>query len=249
MSGAGFAAAWALAEPVEGWMTRGQGELLWRHAAALAPGERGVEIGSYRGRSMIVLASAAPAGVELVAIDPHGGNDRGPQQWVGTADEGEEDHRRFWSNLEGAGVAGRVRQIRRRSQDALDALDGPVQLLYVDGAHGLRPALADLRRWGARVAPGGTMLVHDCYSSVGVTGALLAALVPSSQWRYLGRERSLAAWRREPVRGARGRVVNIVRQLVPLGWFARNVVVKTAIATRARPIARLLGSDGTTWPY
>jgi predicted O-methyltransferase YrrM len=243
-----FDDAWAAAEPVEGWMTRGQGELLWRHAAALAPGDRLVEIGSYRGRSMIILASAAPEGVELVAIDPHGGNDRGPQQWVGSVDEGEEDHRHFWANLERAGVAGRVRQVRERSQEALDAVEGSVRLLYVDGAHGLRPALEDLRRWGARVAPGGTMLVHDCYSSIGVTGALFASLVPSSEWRYLGRERSLAVWRREPVHGTE-RVVNTARQLAPLGWFARNVAVKAAIVGRVRPVARLLGSDGSTWPY
>jgi predicted O-methyltransferase YrrM len=243
-----FEQAWALAEPVEGWMTQGQGQLLWRHAAALSPGDRVVEIGSYRGRSMIVLASAVPDGVELVAVDPHGGNDRGPQQWVGTVDEGEEDHQSFWANLERAGVAGRVRQIRARSQEAHDLVEGSVQLLYVDGAHGFRPALADVRHWGQRVAPGGVMLVHDCYSSIGVTAALLVSLTSSGGWRYLGRERSLAAWRREPVRGA-ARMANTGRQVVPLGWFARNVAVKGAIASGARPVARLLGSDGRTWPY
>ena len=39
-----------------------------------------VEIGSFRGRSTIVLRRAAAPGVELVAIDPHGGGDRGPQE-------------------------------------------------------------------------------------------------------------------------------------------------------------------------
>ena len=48
-------------------------------APCARPG-RIVEIGSFRGRSMIVLASAAAPGVELVAIDPHGGSDRGPQE-------------------------------------------------------------------------------------------------------------------------------------------------------------------------
>lgn len=243
-----FGDAWAVAEPIEGWMTRGQGELLWRHAAALSPGDRIVEIGSYRGRSLVVLAAAAADGVELVAIDPHGGNDRGPQQWEGTEDEGEEDQRQFWANLEAAGVAHRVRHIRRRSQEAHSELDGLVQLLYVDGAHGLRPALDDLKSWGRRVEPGGVLLVHDCYSSIGVTGALLAALTRSDGWRYLGRERSLAAWRREPVEGA-ARVANVGRQLLPLGWFARNVAIKAAIAAGKPRAARVLGSDGETWPY
>ena len=77
------------------------------------PGERIVEIGSFRGRSTIVLASAAPEGVEVVAIDPHAGNDRGPQEIDGFAGEAGEDHRRFLANLAAAGVAERVRHVRR----------------------------------------------------------------------------------------------------------------------------------------
>ena len=39
------------------------------------------------------------------------------------------------------------------------------------------PARDDLVRWGDRVAPGGTMLIHDAYSSVGVTLAMLVTTV------------------------------------------------------------------------
>ena len=81
-------------EQVEGWMTDAQAELLWTSAAGLAGGARIVEIGSYHGRSAIVLARAAAATATVTAIDPHAGNDRGPQQIEGTPDEGEADHRR-----------------------------------------------------------------------------------------------------------------------------------------------------------
>ena len=47
-----------------------------------------VEIGSFQGRSTIVLASAAPSGVEIIAIDPHAGNDRGPQEQGGGGGQG-----------------------------------------------------------------------------------------------------------------------------------------------------------------
>ena len=86
-------------------MSPDHARLLWDRAAAVRPGGQIVEIGSYRGRSMIVLASAAAPEVTLVAIDPHAGNDRGPQQWEGTSREGEEDNAAFWSNLERAQVA------------------------------------------------------------------------------------------------------------------------------------------------
>src|SRR5436309_4893603 len=91
---------------VEGWMTDAQARRLWDRARTLEPGGTVVEIGSYRGRSAIVLARAAREGVEVVAIDPHAGNDRGPQQIHGTADEGEADHCSFLANLERAGCAG-----------------------------------------------------------------------------------------------------------------------------------------------
>ena len=72
---------------VRGWMTPGQAALLWRSARVLDPGQRIVEIGSFQGRSTIVLAAGAPSGTEVVAIDPHAGNDRGPNEIDGYAAE------------------------------------------------------------------------------------------------------------------------------------------------------------------
>jgi len=66
---------------VDGWMSPDQAEALYAAAAACRRGDQIVEIGSFRGRSTIVLASAAEPGVDVIAIDPHAGNDRGPQQW------------------------------------------------------------------------------------------------------------------------------------------------------------------------
>jgi len=233
---------------VEGWMTDAQARRLWERARALRAGEKIVEIGSYRGRSAIVLARAAADGVEIVAIDPHAGNDRGPQQIRGTADEGEADHRAFEANLERAEVAARIRHVRAPAQSALDLVAGPVELLYVDGAHRYAPARDDIAGWGTRVRAGGTMLVHDAFSSVGVTLALARLMFGSGRWRYAGREGSLAEYRREPVRG-RVRLANAVRQAAQLPWFVRNLAVKLAIVTGARPLARALGHREGPWPY
>ena len=57
-----FDEAWAAAADVDGWMTRGQAEALYDAAARVRPGGRIVEIGSFRGRSTIILASAAAGG-------------------------------------------------------------------------------------------------------------------------------------------------------------------------------------------
>ncbi len=231
--------ALAAVADVEGWLTSEQAMRLWERATALSTSARIVEIGSYRGRSAIVLALAARPGAEVIAIDPHAGNDRGPQQIEGTATEGERDHAAFRANLERAGVADRIRHLRVPSQDALGELSGEVDLLYVDGAHRYAPARDDLARWGARVRPGGRMLMHDSFSSIGVTFAIIRLLFFGRDFRYEGRTGSLAEYERVPVAG-RARVRNALRQTAELAWFARNVTVKVLI------VLRLRRGD---WPY
>ena len=233
---------------VEGWMTEGQARRLWDRASTLEPGQQVVEIGSYHGRSAIVLATAAPEGVQVVAVDPHAGNDRGPQQIRGQAEEGQRDHETFLANLERAGVRHRVRHVRRASQEAGAEIDGPVHLLYIDGAHRYRPALDDVRGWGARVVDGGTLLIHDSFSSIGVTLALVTALFFGGRYRYLGRVGSMAEYRRERLTGAE-RARNAARQAAELPWFVRNVVIKVLIVAHLGRLTRLLGHRQPTWPY
>jgi predicted O-methyltransferase YrrM len=233
---------------VEGWMTPGQAERLWSCARAVPASGLVVEIGSFRGRSMIVLASAAPEGTDLVAIDPHAGNDRGPQELEGFQDEAATDHEVFKANLRAAGVQDRVRHVRKFSGDALGDVAGDIDLLYIDGAHRFGPAVDDIRRWSAKVRPGGELLIHDSFSSVGVTAALAVTLVFGSRFRYLGRSQSMTHYRCEPVRGV-ARVANAARQLASLPWFLRNLVIKALILAKLGPATRVLGHDPATWPY
>ena len=231
--------------PAAGWLTDAQAVRL-AHAGERAAGGVVVEIGAFRGRSTIVLARAAGS---VVAIDPHAGSDRGPQEIAADAARGEDDHAAFVANLAAAGVADRVRHVRRRSADALGAVDGPLALLYVDGAHRFGPAREDVARWGARVAPGGVMLVHDAFSSIGVTGALLVECAFGRDWRYRGRTGTLAEYERAPLRGFE-RVRNAARQLFELPWFARNVLFKVLVTFGLERLAHRLGLPrGMRWPY
>ena len=227
-----FEQAWAAARDVEGWLTEAQARRLYA-AAAGEDALRVVEIGSFRGRSAIVLAGA---GADVVCIDPHAGSDRGPQEIAADADRGAADLEAFRANLARAGVADRVRHVRAFSAAALGEVTGPVDVLFVDGAHRFAPARADLVRWGGRVGPGGRMLVHDAWSSIGVTLALLTTTVFGRRWRYVGREGSLAEYVREDVRGPG----NALSQLRELPWFARNLVLKALIVARLRR---------GPWPY
>jgi predicted O-methyltransferase YrrM len=239
----------ALAADADGWMTDGQGRLLHAAAARCRPGGRIVEIGSFRGRSTIVLAASAPAGVEIVAIDPHAGNDRGPGQIEGYASEAATDRELFHANLARAGVADRVRHEALFSDAAHEAVAEPIDVLYVDGAHRYAPARADIRDWGRRVADGGTLLIHDAFSSVGVTLAILRELVPGRRFRYVGRSRSLVEYRADLPAGVGPRLRNAARQLAQLPWFVRNVALKVVLTLGYGKLARRVGRRVPEWPY
>ena len=233
---------------VEGWLTDEQARRLHERAWELQQGAQIVEIGSFRGRSLIVLANAAPAGAGIVSIDPHGGGDRGPQEIAPDQQLGDSDHAAFTANLQQAGVAQRVTHIRKTSADALGDVDGDIDLLYIDGAHRFGPARRDIVDWGDRVPDGGTMLIHDSFSSIGVTLALLSATFVSGRWRYGGRSGSLAEFRREPMSRAAS-VTNFLRQALQLGWFVRNVIIKGALTLKLYPLTRIFGHKTRDWPY
>ena len=201
---------------MDGWLTDAQARMLWDRAEALPAGSQIVEIGSFRGRSAIVLRPRGRRdvpGSRRSTPTPAATADR--RQIEADAAAGEDDNRAFNENLARAGVADRVRHVRLPSDEAMGEVEGELDLLYVDGAHRYRPALADLDRWGARVRPGGHMLVHDAFSSIGVTLAQLRLLVAGRRFRYLGRAGSLVEYRREDLSGPE-RARNAARQLAQL---------------------------------
>ena len=83
------------------------------------------------------------------------------------------------------------------------------------------------------------MLIHDSFSSVGVTLAIVRALALGRRFRYVGRSGSMTEYRRELVAGA-ARARNATAQLAQLPWFARNLVLKLLIVAKLKK---------GPWPY
>ena len=234
---------------IKGWMTPAQARRLWDSATALQPGARIVEIGSYYGRSTVLLATAVEPGVEVIAIDPHGSNVRNHEVEEGLEEQADAMSKAFLAELERGGVSDRVNYIRKSSHAALWDVEGQVDLLYIDGSHDFFPAKADMVEWGARVAPGGTMMIHDSYTSVGVTLAIMACLWPSTKFRFVGRSGSLAEFRRENMTGPQRRK-NIAAHLKQLPNFVRNLIVEVMLLARLRPLTKFLGYDTKLdWPH
>ena len=94
----------------------------------------------------------------------------------------------------------------------------------------------------ARRAP---VLVHDCYSSIGVTLGVLAKVLPSRNLRYERRAGSLALFR-----VGTPSVSDRVRILREVPWWLRNVAVKVLLRLRLRAVAaRAFGHESPYDPY
>jgi predicted O-methyltransferase YrrM len=230
-----FAEAWRLAEQVPGWLTEAQARALWDAALRLPTGCRILEIGSHQGRSTTVLGIAARRrGATVVAVDPF---------VEGRLFGGTPTRKRFEQNIVRAGLKDVVELIPAYSTKLRPNWDRPIDLLYIDGKHDYWTFTDDLR-WSEHLPPGGEILVHDSYSSIGVTAGILAKVLFGSRYAYQDRAASMARFRATPPRWA-----DRARVLAELPWFLRNVFLKVLLRLRLRPVARLLGHDSPYDPY
>lgn len=230
-----FVNGWRRADAVAGWLTREQACVLWSRTRRLARGDTVVEIGSHQGRSTIILGTAARSvGATVIAIDPF---------VSGRLFGGPAVREVFEANVINAGLIDTVELIPRRSTGLRPVWDRPIDLLYIDGKHDYWTFTDDLR-WSEHLRPDGDILVHDCFSSIGVTLGVLVTVLFGRRYVYLDRTGSLARLRRRrPEWPDRARVI---RQLP---WFARNVLIKTLLRLRLRIVARRLGHSSRYDPY
>ena len=226
----GFEAAWARADPIGGWLTRDQGRVLWEAARSVPLGGRILEIGSHQGRSTIVLGYAARAvGAEVVAVDPF---------LAGGLFGGAATRDRFIANIDTAGIADCVRLIPEKSTARRPRWAEPLDLLFIDGKHDYWTVRDDLR-WSEHLRAGAPLLVHDAFSSIGVTLGLVVHVLPGTRLRYVGRAGSLARFEL-----AAPAFRDRLRMAAQLPWFARNVLIKAVLR-----LARLVGYRATPDPY
>ena len=230
-----FAAAWRQAETVPGWLKQGQARMLFDAARALPAGSRVLEIGSHQGRSTVVLGLALkPGGGIVTCVDPF---------VDGRLFGGSPTRAKFEANVAAAGVDELVDLVPEYSTKLRPTWDTPIDLLYIDGKHDYWTFSDDLR-WASHLPDRGRVLVHDAYSSIGVTLGILAHVLPSRSLRYLSRSNSMALFE-----VARPATTDRLRVLREMPWWLRNVGIKVLLRLRLRPVARLVGHDSPYDPY
>ncbi|MCO8303572.1 class I SAM-dependent methyltransferase [Streptomyces sp. RKCA744] len=143
-------------------------------AAAETAAELGlplVEVGTYCGRSTILLADAArAAGTVAVTVDHHRGSEEQQPGWeyhdpeVVDPEIGRMDTLpTFRRTLHRAGLEDHVIAVVGRSPQVAAVWGRPVGLVFIDGGHTDEHASADYEGWAPHLAPGGLLVIHDVF--------------------------------------------------------------------------------------
>ncbi|WP_411140505.1 class I SAM-dependent methyltransferase [Streptomyces sp. x-80] len=160
-------------EAAKGFMPVDEGLALYAAATeAAALGLPLVEVGTYCGRSTILLADAARgAGVTAVTVDHHRGSEEQQPGWeyhdaaVVDPEVGKMDTLpTFRRTLHAAGLEEQVIALVGRSPRAAALWGTPVGLVFIDGGHTDEHATADYEGWTPHLAPGGLLVIHDVFA-------------------------------------------------------------------------------------
>ncbi|MGW3205369.1 class I SAM-dependent methyltransferase [Streptomyces sp. NPDC001135] len=159
-------------EGAKGFMPVDEGLALY--AAAVEAGALGLpllEVGTYCGRSTVLLADAArAAGVTALTVDHHRGSEEQQPGWdyhdpetvdpeVGLMDT----LPAFRRTLFRAGLEDHVVAVVGRSPQIAAIWNSPLGLVFVDGGHTDEHATADYEGWAPHVAEGGFLVIHDVF--------------------------------------------------------------------------------------
>lgn len=160
----GVASAWE----TKGFMPEDEGMALFEAASTAEPGSA-VEIGSYCGRSTLLLAEAARrSGSNLFTIDHHlGSEEHQPGEAYFDPELYDERIQRpnslphLISSLRDR--AGTVTILVGRSVSLARYWSGDISFLFIDGGHSRETAHADYEGWTVHLSSGGLLAIHDVF--------------------------------------------------------------------------------------
>lgn len=160
-----------LAAQVTGFMPADEGRALYDAAVTYLGDGVGVEIGTYCGKSTVMLGAAAQqTGGVLYTIDHHHGSEEHQPGWeyhdTTMVDEVTglfDTLPTLRHTLDAAGLDDHVVAVVGKSSLVARSWRTPLQLLFIDGGHTDAAAQQDFDGWARWVAVGGTLVIHDVF--------------------------------------------------------------------------------------
>ena len=162
-----------LISATKGFLDEDEGRCLYEIALEASRKGPCLEIGSYCGKSTIYIGTACKTnnGI-LFSIDHHRGSE---EQQPGQAyfdpalfdpETGRVDtFSEFRKTLEKAVLEDTVVAMVSRSDVAARLWATPLNLVFIDGGHSNKTALADYYSWAPHIMPGGYLLIHDIFEN------------------------------------------------------------------------------------
>ncbi|WP_169980196.1 class I SAM-dependent methyltransferase [Tautonia rosea] len=173
--------AWMSA--LQGGITPEEGALLRRLASQVRTGCI-VEVGSYRGKSAVALASGVHARPEperpaIYCVEPH-------RPFVGFYGGafGPEDRGAYYEAMCRTGAFRNVALIGLSSEQITPGWTDPVGLLFLDGDHRYEGVRRDFECWEPHVAPGGLVVFDDATDPNCGPHRLIAELLETGRYRH-----------------------------------------------------------------
>ena len=161
----------ALADRVIGFMPADEGQALYDAAVKYLGGGVGVEIGTYCGKSSVLLGAAAlTTDSVLYTIDHHHGSEEHQPGWeyhdtsmVDPVTGLFDTLPTFRHTLDAADLADNVVAVVGRSTVVARDWRTPLSFLFIDGGHTEAAAHRDFDGWAKWVKPGSALVIHDVF--------------------------------------------------------------------------------------
>lgn len=154
-------------EGIPGWLTEDEAITLYELARECPSNSAvAVEIGSWQGKSSLVLAKGlkGKTNPKLYCIDPFNG-DAGASDRViysrALSTMNKSLKEAFVDNMKRHGVLDVVHPLEGYSYDFVAGFKDKIDLLFIDGAHEYDAVLQDYEQWSPLVRPGGMIAFHD----------------------------------------------------------------------------------------
>ncbi|MDP9339181.1 MAG: class I SAM-dependent methyltransferase [Acidobacteriota bacterium] len=155
--------AWEQARKVPGHLGENEACFLGMLAACVPVKGAIVEIGSFKGRSTVMLAKVA-SHYDLgpvVAIDPH----NSPILLDHDANSEASSYHAFLESIHAAGVSNHVEPHLAYSADIANSWNRPIRFLWIDGDHSYEGAKKDLDGFFPHLVPRGVLVFHDALNA------------------------------------------------------------------------------------
>ena len=214
--------AWLAAKSIPGFLVEEEARFLGLVAACAPHDGAIVEIGSFKGKSTVMLAKVARHyGLgPVVAIDPHNFNSAELAELRTVA--GASSYQEFLNNLDAAGVSNQVEVHRAFSSEIASGWNRPIRFLWIDGDHSYAGAKADFDGFIRHVIPEGIVAFHDAlHAFSGPIRVFVEDVLGSDQFGAAGFVHSVAWSQFRPEDGTlfhdqRAALGRTARRLLPL---------------------------------